>query len=238
MRRAVLAAAAAAALAVPGEAAAWDFRTPGDAAYCRIEQGTGSAFLCMTPNDGFWIRLSRLNGRADVAKGQAPRFRTKPAGVRLLPFGRTWMSSDAAVVTCWSRRSGLTCRHYDGLSFWLGRFRGYRIYYDAPGFRPQVRPLFRTPFAWCGSSATFEGALLRCWSPLSGLELTLTSSDAAEHGRRERAKGYRPRGFRLLARGRTFAWQRISCRYDATRLTCRNARGRGFWMTARSFYAF
>lgn len=147
--------------ATPAAASAedWYFKTPGEAAYCRFENG---AWLCMTPNDGFWIRLTGIfsdndvdvfsDNDVDVRKGYSDRFRGyRDRAVQVLGFGRVQYSSDAAVITCWSRRTGLTCKHYEGLSFWLGRYRGYRIFYDAPGFPPDVRPLFRTGHGiFCG----------------------------------------------------------------------------------------
>lgn len=249
-------------------AAKWDFRTPGDAAYCRMEfvHNTFDAFRCMTPNDGFWIRLTGLSRGTNVRveKGSSAEYEGyRDRTVRVLGFGRVFFTSDATIVTCWSRPKGLTCKHYDGLSFWLGRFRGYRIYYDAPGFRPHVSPLFQTAQVRCGINRdTLEPAnpVLLCWRPADGLELSLAHADAGQgagHARREKARGFRPAGFRLLAEGRSFVWrcrrvtsgfaERCSasaglpvftCRSVRTRLTCRNRSGRGFWVGARSFYAF
>lgn len=49
-------------------ASEWDFKTPGDAAYCRFElsRNVSSSFRCMTPNDGFWIRFTGLDGNREV----------------------------------------------------------------------------------------------------------------------------------------------------------------------------
>lgn len=184
--------------------------------------------------------------------------------MRTLRFGRVFYSSDASVVTCWSRRTGLTCKHYDGLSFWLGRFRGYRIYYDAPGLVPHVRPLLRTPEGvWCGinlDTLVPEKPNLLCWRPGDGVELTLAHDDGgrpAGSEQREKDRGYRPRGFPLLRDGRTLTWRcrRVepgfaeacstrggtpvfTCRNATGRLTCKNRRGHGFWVSRRSFYTF
>jgi hypothetical protein len=262
------AAASVVALAAPSPALAaeWVFRTPGEAAYCRMEftQGVFDAFRCVTPNDGFWIRLTGLSKGTNVrvVKGVSPAYRgyRNPA-VRVLPFGREFFSSDAFVITCWSRRTGLTCKHYDGLSFWLGRYRGYRIYYDAPGFPPHVSPLFQTAHGVCCGidTAVLEPAnpILLCWRPADGLELSLAHSDGASHDRREKARGFRPAGFPLLRRGASFVWrcrqvteafaERCStaagkavftCQSDRARLTCRNRRKHGFWVSSLSFYAF
>lgn len=48
----------------------WWFKTPGGAAYCGFPKS--GSFLCMTPNDGFWIRLTGIYGRTvSVQKGYA-----------------------------------------------------------------------------------------------------------------------------------------------------------------------
>lgn len=259
------------ALAAPPDAfaAEWDFKTPGEAAYCRLEftRNTFDAFRCITPNDGFWVRFTGLAAgtKVKVTKGYAANYRGyRDPAVRVLGFGKVFHSSDAAVVTCWSRANGLTCTHYGGLSFWLGRYRGYRIYYDAPGFRPHVRPLFQTGHGVrCGINLdTLEPAnpVLLCWRPADGLQLAIAHDNAgqgATHARREKARGYRPGGFPQLSYGRTFSWrcrsvdsnyaERCSpsagtpvftCSNDRSRLTCQNRNGRGFWVSARSFYTF
>jgi hypothetical protein len=267
VRRLLLCAAVGVALGAPSPAAAeWVFKTPGEAAYCRMEfvHGVFDAFRCVTPNDGFWIRLTGLSKGTNVAvvKGVSRAFHGyRNRAVRVLPFGREFFSSDAFLITCWSRRSGLTCKHYDGLSFWLGRYRGYRIYYDAPGFTPRVKPLFQTDHGVrCGIDlAVLEPAnpILLCWRPADGLQLSLAHAGGPSHERREKARGYRPGGFPALQRGASFVWrcravtaefaERCSagagtavftCRSDRARVTCRNRRGRGFWVSARSFYAF
>ena len=135
VRRLAILAVAMVVYATPAAASAdsWWFKTPGEAAYCGV--GEVGGFVCMTPNDGFWIRFTGSYDDVDVRKGYSDRFRGYRAPAdRVLGFGQVFSSSDAAVITCWSRRTGLTCKHYEGLSFWLGRYRGYRIFYDAPGF--------------------------------------------------------------------------------------------------------
>ena len=53
---------------------------------------------------------------------------------RLLRFGQQWsFGPDASGVgpinyRCWSRRTGLTCRNRQGHGWWLGRYRGYRLF--------------------------------------------------------------------------------------------------------------
>jgi hypothetical protein len=273
MRRLAVVLLAFVALAAPGraEAAGWDFRTPGDAAYCRLEfapvQGGSvfNAFRCMAPSTGLWLRLEF--GRGDdsvrITKGYDVRFLAyRDPQVHVLRFGREFASSDAYAVTCRSRRGGLTCRHYDGLSFWLGRFRGYRIYYDRPGFKPHVRPLFRAHGVWCGIDLdTLEPSapMLECWRPADGALLAVGygAGYRGSYLRREEAIGFRPRGFRVLDTGRTSTWrcrkvepsfaERCStgaggavftCRSATVRLTCRNRAGHGFWVSRAAFYVF
>jgi hypothetical protein len=244
----------------------WAFRTPGGSVYCQLEfhRSVFDSFRCFTPSDGFWIRISPVSAHARVSKGYSDRLRgLRPRGVPLLGLGREWLSSDAALISCRSRRSGLTCKEYDGLSFWLGDSRTYRVYYDAPGFRPNVRPLFRTGHGvWCGIDRdTLEPALpnLLCWRPADGLQLTVAhgAGRPADYERREKARAYRPHRFPLLSCGRTFVWRcrrvdrdsaedcsttaggRVfTCINGRFRLACRNRNGRGFWVNARSFSAF
>lgn len=243
----------------------WAFRTSDGKAYCQMEfhRSVFDSFRCFRPSDGFWIRISPLSARARVTTGYSAQLRgLRPRHVWLLNFGRQWFSSDAAIVSCWSRRTGLTCKQYDGLSFSLGRSGGYRIFYDAPGFRPDVEPLFRSGHGvWCGiSRETLEPSIpnLLCWRPADGLQLTLThgAGRPAGYERRDKARGYRPRGFRLLSYGSTFVWRckrvdrdsaedcsttagaRVfTCTNERARLACRNRNGRGFWVNARSVYA-
>jgi hypothetical protein len=226
----------------------------------------GNAFMCTTPNDGFWIRLTGIFGdNVDVRKGHSKRFRGLHArAARVLGFGQVFYSSDAEVITCWSRRTGLTCKQFQGLSFWLGRGRGhgYRIYHDAPGVAPRVRPLFRTPHGmWCGIADSQEPSnpYLECWRPADGLVLGIAHDDAGRgsHSRNEKAIGFRPQGVRLLGYRGTFEWRCQSinprfakacsptrglpvftCTSSRTRVTCRNRNEHGFWASRRSFYTF
>jgi hypothetical protein len=196
------------------------FKTPGEAAYCRMEfsQKQLAAFRCITPNDGFWVRIGgRLYAPGSpvrVTKGYDPRFRGYRARVQVIPFGRSWATSDAEVITCRSRRSGLTCRHpMSGWAFWLGRYRGYRIYRGKRGFPIRARPFFRTSYAWCGLNLdTLEPAnpSLTCWHPRSGRIASIAHDDAG-HGaaasQADHARGYRPRGYPLLRTGARFVWR-------------------------------
>ena len=132
-------------------------------AICKSRISSANAFLCFTPNDGWWIRFNRINGNSPtVSKGYSARYRGfHPSGPSLLAFGKDWHSSDADAVVCRSRSNGLTCKTYSGLSFWIGRYKGYRIFYDTPGEHPNVKPLFRTASGvWCGINLNnFEPAL-------------------------------------------------------------------------------
>ena len=241
----------------------WAFKTPGGNAYCRYEV---RGFLCMTPRDGFWVRLTRIYGNhADVRTGRDDRFRGfRGPAARVLGFGSVFFSSDAQVITCRSSRSGLTCRHSQGLSFSLGRERGYRIFYGKPGFPPNVQPLFRsTHGVYCGinrDNLEPSNPLLSCWRPADGLVLGLSHPGGRQRGfheRSEQALGLRPRGFRPLAANGTFVWRcrRVTaflaeqcsttvgeavftCTSTRARLTCRNRDEHGFWASARSFYTF
>ena len=86
--------------------------------------------LCFTPNDGFYVKLSGvLTRHARISKGYSGRFvGYRNLRIGLLAFGRPWCSSDAEIVTCRSRRTGLTCKHWLGRGWWLGRYRGYRVF--------------------------------------------------------------------------------------------------------------
>jgi hypothetical protein len=263
VRRLALIVVAVVLLATPAAASSdnWWFKTPGGAAYCGVDNG----FVCMRPADGFWIRFTGTYDRTDIRKGYSDRYRGYRAPAdRALRFGQLFYSSDAQVITCWSRRAGVTCKHYEGLSFSLGRGGGYRIFYDAPGFPPNALPLFRTDHGIrCGikgDNLEPSSPILDCWRPLDGLFLEIAHDGAGRrgaHDRIEKAIGYRPPGFRLLKYGSTFEWrcrvvtahyaERCStsagepiftCTSSRARLTCTNHSGHGFWASARSFYTF
>jgi hypothetical protein len=122
------------ALPAPVSASSIDFRTPARAAYCdyvpvgeTIEGGVPNPradFYCWTPNDGFYVDMhpsGRVRkGYGDQTKGAYPRHTDQVLG-----FGERWSQPG---FRCLSRRSGLTCRNARGHGWWLGRFRGYRIF--------------------------------------------------------------------------------------------------------------
>jgi hypothetical protein len=89
------------------------------------------SFTCVTPNDGFYVRMVGLyKARPTITKGYRASF--KGMGVdateELLRFGSTWDPFGIGILSCVSRSTGLTCRHDSGHGWWLGRFRGYRIF--------------------------------------------------------------------------------------------------------------
>ena len=226
---------AAGAMAAPAGAQAWAFKTPGG------------------------IRLTGIySARSTATKGYSRRYRGVRDRAQVLRFGQRWASSDAEAVVCRSRRTGVTCVHpASGLSFWLGRYRGYRIFYVTPGWPLKVRPLFRTTSVWCGidlDTLEPDNPGLLCWHPANGLTAGVAHDDAEQGGaasRVERALGFRPSGFRLLRHGAQFAWRCrtvtklfaancstrdgravFTCRI-AARLRCTNIRGRGFAIGSR-----
>jgi hypothetical protein len=241
----------------------WDFRTPGDAAYCRLELG---GLRCIRPNDGLWIRITvSSSGIARITKGYAHRWRAfRDRTVRTLGYNRAWLSSDAALLTCVSRRTGLTCNYYKGRAFWLGRYRGYRIYRGPPGSVPTVDPFFRTTHGvWCGNSSVLEPTymILDCWRVNDGTTVSLPHSERKRNlwiVRNPHARNYRPPGFPLVRPGETFILRcrRVTpryadhcaprglgrtvftCRAPSPELRCENRFGRGFVLGPRSVTSF
>lgn len=244
------------------------FKTPGEAAYCQMQfvRNGFDAFLCFTPNDGWWIRFTGVMGQnVQVTKGYNNRYRGyRSSAYGQLAFGTTWSSSDAMLVSCRSRSNGLTCKHFGGLSFWIGRYKGYRIFVSPAGTRVAItRPFFRTSFGvYCGLGASLEpdAPSVVCWRPSDGLELMLPHQLGVRSGwsRNENNRNYRPRGYPLLAPGAAFRWTCASvdtqyatrctrngsttpvfrCTTTVARLTCRNDRSLGFWVSRSSFYNF
>jgi len=129
------------------------FATPGKAAYCYTKvagyEDTRAKLVCWTPNDGWWVSIE-WNGRRprtgvsdtfpQVVHGVTKLKGYKPAA-RVLEFGRHWRlscdnpgnyatckRSGVTAFTCASLRTGLTCRNAVGHGFWIGRFRGYRLF--------------------------------------------------------------------------------------------------------------
>lgn len=110
----------------PKAAAVADFRTPGKAAYCGVTHGEPPyGLICWTPNDGFTIAM-RERGRA---AGRYDRHNVAYYDFvgRVLGFGHHWHMRGLG-FWCTSRRTGLTCWNKVGHGWWLGRYRGYRIF--------------------------------------------------------------------------------------------------------------
>ena len=122
---AVVAAAASGVFAAAASAVA-AFRTPGHAAYCGVSEGEPpSALICWTPNDGFTVDMGE---RGTATK----RYEPKNVGFhdvvgRELRFGGHWHPR-ALGFWCTSRSTGLTCWNRAGHGWWLGRYRGYRLF--------------------------------------------------------------------------------------------------------------
>jgi len=110
------------------------FHTPAWAAQCVVAEnvlGGSSPLYCWTPNDGFTVRMypggkvTKSYEKANV--GSNDRFFAK----RLVGFGQHWAFRIAyvgSVYRCSSKATGLTCWNQAGHGWWLGRYRGYRIF--------------------------------------------------------------------------------------------------------------
>ena len=122
----ILVALAAFALALPATAfGIAAFRTPDKAAYCGLTENEGPPYLiCWTPNDGFTVYMS-ASGRTHKRYDPHNRGWFDPAPGQVLGFGQSWHWHS---YSCQSARSGLTCRNRAAHGWWLGRFRGYRIF--------------------------------------------------------------------------------------------------------------
>jgi hypothetical protein len=121
------------------------FYTPGKAVLCSsLVDLTGDnrsfvpSLFCWTPNDGFNIALS-ASRRPRASTQKAYKWHYEPGG-RPLGFGQAWWINREGVqglgrggvgdvlIRCVSRTNGLTCTNRAGHGFWLGRFRGYRLF--------------------------------------------------------------------------------------------------------------
>ena len=129
------------------------FYTPEKAAFCKYVIPMGfpgpTGLECWTPNDGFTVWM-RPNGIARKAYVKENRLRYATA-YRRLTFAQNWWGSDlnsggasydledryregtgsprgTVQFVCKSRRTGLTCTNRAGRGWWLGRFKGYRIF--------------------------------------------------------------------------------------------------------------
>ena len=95
------------------------FKTSKGAAYCFYE---GSIY-CWTPNDGFTVQMT-YRGRPTKRYYDSNAGR-KPSGYPLLRYGKT---KRYGKLRCTSRRTGLTCKNANDHGWWLGRYRGYRLF--------------------------------------------------------------------------------------------------------------
>ena len=101
-------------------------RLPDAGAGCVLRRDEGEApysLICWTPNDGFTIAMG-VDGRPHFSYDR--RNRGYHERVRTLRFWQTWRIP--GWWRCTSRRTGLTCVNRDGHGWWLGRFRGYRVF--------------------------------------------------------------------------------------------------------------
>jgi hypothetical protein len=132
------------------------FYTPGKAAYCKFHvplEPIGASYPppleCWTPNDGFTVSMTDGRVSKRYVSGNKWRF---ARSIRRLTFRQNWWSSTVGLVVddfgnsyddyregtgapkgiaiyrCSSRATGLTCRNRVGHGWWLGRYRGYRIF--------------------------------------------------------------------------------------------------------------
>jgi hypothetical protein len=110
------------------------FRTANDGIYCMesTPKGVWTGFVCFRPRNGFFAKMAARDlsrrGRVRLARGFDARLRGyHDRRVSVIRAGASWASSDAEMVKCWVRRSGISCRYYYGGRFWLGRRRGSRL---------------------------------------------------------------------------------------------------------------
>ena len=74
-----------------------------------------------------------MTAQGRVTKGYSRTFRghrDKYWADGLLSFGENWKywTPGFAQYGCRSRKTGLTCGNHDGHGWWLGRYKGYRIF--------------------------------------------------------------------------------------------------------------
>ena len=107
------------------------FHTPGWAAQCYVpapyERALSQTVLvCVTPNDGFTISMGALGQPRWHHDRGARGYRDYFAAQRLLRFGQYWALRP--YWFCSSKARGLTCWNKTGHGWWLGRYRGYRVF--------------------------------------------------------------------------------------------------------------
>lgn len=123
-------------MAAPAQGSALDgFHTSQWAAQCVVAENMLNAerspLICWTPNDGFTVRMY-ADGRVSKSYQKANRnFKDKFFAADLLGYNKWWfhMTSVADLkYACVSRTNGLTCKNRDQHGWWIGRYRGYRIF--------------------------------------------------------------------------------------------------------------
>ena len=125
------------------------FYTPAHAVVC-AQWYLDGYLMCTTPNDGFTIFMYATGKVPRTGDGVLDSGMKNPLyGARglgqfdgrsgaLLQFGYHWSASTAGCgarpcvavpdFNCVSASTGLTCRNRSGHGWWLGRYRGYRIF--------------------------------------------------------------------------------------------------------------
>jgi hypothetical protein len=112
----------------PAAAVAIYFGTPDDAAYCGMgpdspHQSSQEYIHCFTPDDGFSVSMGKLSRPQKAYYADYKGQYVHP--YKRLGFGQTWRWHG---FSCTSRATGLTCTNPGGHGWWLGRFRGYRLF--------------------------------------------------------------------------------------------------------------
>lgn len=105
------------------------WKTPQGAAYCAqiTDYANEGAYklTCWTPNDGFTVSMYGW-GRPTKRYIRSNRGRhVRRTSFGVLRFGGSWRTE---VFRCESQRTGLRCKNDDGHGWWLGRYRGYRLF--------------------------------------------------------------------------------------------------------------
>lgn len=131
------------------------FATPGNAAYCYVDQ-TGRqdarpSLFCWTPNDGWGVEIPWNGRRAQAAyHNHRPRFaedfgdlRGYTPRARILSYGARWFyrcadparqvtchvgGRGAIAFTCVSSPGGLTCTNAARHGWLIGRYGGRRLF--------------------------------------------------------------------------------------------------------------
>ncbi len=93
--------------------------------------GGPSPLYCWTPNDGFTVSMYPGGRVRKTYSSHNKGYRDVHFARRHLAFGKHWgfrIVYVGYVYRCTSRMTGLTCRNQAGHGWWIGRYRGYRIF--------------------------------------------------------------------------------------------------------------